>query len=555
MGARRAETPGSALLSSTIPEISKGHLATRMPSIGVWLAMLCLGVGGYAVYFVDARGQDQNWDLLNYHYYSGYAFLNGGLSRDVAAAGIQTYLHPAVNAVSYLALRYLAFPFSAWLILSVQLLSLPLLAMVVLESKKGLGPAGYGFSALLALALTLLAPLWWGELGTTFFSSSTTPLVLLSVLMCMRQLRNQDAVRPMWWLLIAGIPIGIASGLKLTNAPYAVALAAALILASLNVNLRKTIGRTLALSAGMTAGFALTAGWYVSVYKAWKNPLFPFYNGIFRSPYFEYSNFRDERWRFHSLAEFFRFLGDAVRGTYKTSEISFADPRLIVVVAIVPLGFLAFRRMRSAPGNLMFGAFVFLGGVIWAFSFAYQRYLIPIELLLGIFVWIIMATLLNSAKVVSFCMALLLLGCLYLTRVPDWNHGKDISAVPNAFDLKIDQQIASTPATYLVVGEPLSFVFPFLHPASVFYKLNVSSPINSLVAQKLQLPQATRLPLRVIFRDAEKVAAALAIKVVGLPAFGGDYVCTEVRGRIESYSICEYKGAFIPMTVNEPVRQ
>jgi hypothetical protein len=36
-----------------------------------------------AFVFVYNRGQDSNWDLLNYHFYNGYALLNGRFSIDV----------------------------------------------------------------------------------------------------------------------------------------------------------------------------------------------------------------------------------------------------------------------------------------------------------------------------------------------------------------------------------------------------------------------------------------------------------------------------------------
>ena len=40
--------------------------------------------------FVVVRGEDLNWDLLNYHYYSGYALVNGRFADDVAPSGLQT---------------------------------------------------------------------------------------------------------------------------------------------------------------------------------------------------------------------------------------------------------------------------------------------------------------------------------------------------------------------------------------------------------------------------------------------------------------------------------
>src|SRR5215207_6213113 len=47
-----------------------------------------------AAHAARKMGQDANWDLANYHYYTPYALLNGRLMVDGAASGIQTYLNP-----------------------------------------------------------------------------------------------------------------------------------------------------------------------------------------------------------------------------------------------------------------------------------------------------------------------------------------------------------------------------------------------------------------------------------------------------------------------------
>ena len=44
-------------------------------------------------------GQDVNWDILNYHLYIPYAFLNGRFLTDVMPAGIHTFLNPVRCAV------------------------------------------------------------------------------------------------------------------------------------------------------------------------------------------------------------------------------------------------------------------------------------------------------------------------------------------------------------------------------------------------------------------------------------------------------------------------
>lgn len=49
------------------------------------------------------QGQDRNWDLLNYHLYDAFSFLDGRFARDLYPVGGQTYLNPLLDVPSYLA--------------------------------------------------------------------------------------------------------------------------------------------------------------------------------------------------------------------------------------------------------------------------------------------------------------------------------------------------------------------------------------------------------------------------------------------------------------------
>src|SRR5262245_48237603 len=129
----------------------------------------------FAFIFVYRRGADLNWDLLHYHYYAGHALLHGRFTSDIAAAGLQSFLNPLPYVLPYTALSVLPFPANTWVLLAVQLLSLPLLVLIGRE----LDSCGTGSMAgAFALFLTVLAPLWWSELGTSFFDATLAPVVL-----------------------------------------------------------------------------------------------------------------------------------------------------------------------------------------------------------------------------------------------------------------------------------------------------------------------------------------------------------------------------------------
>ncbi len=80
----------------------------------------------------------------------------------------------------------------------------------------------------------------------------------------------------------AGLLVGAAAGLKLTGAIYGVGLLAAALAAGGSAPLACGAGSALA----MAVAFAVTAGpWMATMYERYGNPLFPYFNDVFRSPW------------------------------------------------------------------------------------------------------------------------------------------------------------------------------------------------------------------------------------------------------------------------------
>ena len=107
-------------------------------------------------------------------------------------------------------------------------------------------------------------------------------------------------------LAAAGLVAGIASGLKWTNAPYALGLCAALLLTrpSRAGNLRNAF----AFSAAVVAGVLLSSGaWMWTLYTKFDSPMFPFFNDIFRSPWWDATRLADLRFRPRTLIGWLTF--------------------------------------------------------------------------------------------------------------------------------------------------------------------------------------------------------------------------------------------------------
>src|SRR6202042_2632309 len=134
----------------------------------------------------------------------------------------------------------------------------------------------------------------------------------------------------------AGLLIGAATGLKLVEGFYAAGLALVLLLLPGRPAVRAA--RLLARGAGGVTAVLLCAGfWFLALDRATGNPLFPFYNSIFRSPlidptYFGSTNFPPEGF-WPSLSFPFRFLLD-----YRLADDTpFRDLRIPLLYALLPV--------------------------------------------------------------------------------------------------------------------------------------------------------------------------------------------------------------------------
>lgn len=511
-------------------ELKRWHYVLTARLLPVYVVLLAAAV---AFAFVYLRGQDLNWDLLNYHFYTGYALLNGRYAGDIAAAGLQSFLHPATNVFAYLSLRYLPFPFSAWSILLVQLTCLPAVVLIAREVGKGLGYERVSVSQGLAVLLCLFSPLWWSELGTTFFSSWIAPILLWGCYLLVRSFSVSQVYRR---LLLAGALTGFACGLKLTNAPFALASFCVLLLLY-NGNIGPYLRKIAVFIAGGLLGFALTAWWYGYLWMEWKSPLFPLYNAIFASPYYDLHNYRDIRWKFFSFKEFWSYLYQSAFGTVKTSEILFADIRILLISVLIPIAMLrrpAVKQTKSITAVLLFVGVSF---VLWATLFAYQRYLIPLELLLGLVAWILISRIfVRESFRVAALVCLVALSAATI-KVPDWGHGMiDVSA-DKPFSLVIPEHLVSTPARYLVVGAPVSYLLPYLNANSVFYGLNFSRQSKRLIGRKLLEPSP--LPIRVIAEDQYLPTIWKRLAIYGLSPRTHSLDCSHLTTVVGRYSACE----------------
>jgi len=230
-----------------------------------------------------ALGQDANWDLKNYHWYNAYALLNGRLNWDVAPAQIQTYYNPIGDLPFWWLVHTLP---DMRAVAFVMAIPAALGAFFLLRTLALLFPVGRERGALVwiaaAAAIGLTGAAGQSTLGSTMNEWPSAALVMAGVWLIVR---SPDSTRAQ---AVAAFLVGCAMGLKLTFAVFGIAFMAACAVSAWKPR------RLVASFAALVGGFALFGGyWAWILWREFANPVFPYYNLVFRSPWWEPSAFFD----------------------------------------------------------------------------------------------------------------------------------------------------------------------------------------------------------------------------------------------------------------------
>ncbi len=446
--------------------------------------------------------QDNNWDLRNYHFYVGYAFLKNRFLYDFAPAQIQTFHNPFLYLPIYWLIQNIPPKTVGFLLGGIQGINFVLsyiIARVVLKETLAI-KLRISLSLLLAVSSTF-SPLFLSELGTSFGDNITSLFVLLGVFLILNNLLfKQSSLARHLSFILPGIVLGIAGGLKLPNLAFALT---ALITITLVCKRRERLLSAIQLLGGIVLGFIISYGyWMWFLYSNYENPLFPYYNKLFKSPYFGLINFKDARWIPESILDGLSYPFAWVVGNNPSSEIAFRDIRwaiaAILLIAIV-LSFLVRKffpiTMRRSEGRnnhdlteplarKFIVIFVSIGFIVWLFQFGYSRYLIPLDLISSIYLLCLIELLLsrfnfqhffsfsgrlNYALMRRSFIVALFATILAVVQVPDWGRASWRSTW---FGVKLPSITLPDNTIILMLGsEPLSYVIPSFPPSVRFVRI------------------------------------------------------------------------------------
>jgi len=407
-----------------------------------------------------ALRQDSSWDLQNYHYYNAWALVHGRFGLDWAPAQLQSFYSPFLDLPFYALAaadvppRVIAFVLAiptgvAWFFF----------ARIVVRLFRSLPATTRRWAVVAAVAIGVTAPMSVSLIGTTMNDWYVAAFVMAALWLVVRETGSGTSIRS---LIAASALVGAGAGFKLTGLVYCVGLLGGVLALDGTWPLR--VRRALASGLAMAVAFALTAGpWMWIMAERYGNPLFPYYNDLFRSPWADPVSFSATRFGPASPLEWLIFpfaLLWKLEGY--VSEPEFRDARPAVLYALL-LIWLAWRLLRrtdarapSEPGPWRFvGTFFVASFLAWALVYRIFRYLVPLELLSGAFIVYFVAMLAPPRRVVVALAATFLLVSVS-AKYPTWWRQK----FSDHFLAVAMPPVKANALVVLVAPEPMSYVLP-----------------------------------------------------------------------------------------------
>lgn len=422
------------------------------------------------------KGQDGNWDLRNYHLYNPWSWLNDRISSDLAPAGIQSYFNPLIDVPYLVMIESLPAPVAGFVMGVLHgLIFVPAFVIcktVCFEPTPDRERKAFWLALAGCLSIGTLA-----GLGNTMGDSLTAVPVLAGVAILVSTWRPGEGPSRAS-LAAAGTLLGLAVGLKLTNAVYVVALCLALLfLVPGRLSRRSAVSVGVGLIAVVV--FCAVAGfWHLRMWQEFGNPLFPQFNALFASPLAPETVVADRRWQPGSWWEALVWpvlisIDPSRVGDKELPQITFA---IVYLLGLVWLGAkLASRWISSRPERLRaeqafllcFLAFAF---AIWMPLFGVYRYLIPLEPVAVASIWILCTHLWPGRARRRAAFWLVLLAAFYsVANYTTWG------VRPWAVEaVRVEAPRVESPSNsvfILTAGEPMSWMIPWLHEESAYVSL------------------------------------------------------------------------------------
>lgn len=367
-------------------------------------------------------GQDANWDLRNYHYYNAYSFLNARLDIDIGPAQIQTYINPLLDLPYYFIVTTFS-PQSAGFILgAIHGLNFYLTFLIAFVIFQNSGPYARVLYSISCAALGMYSAAGVSELGTCLGDNTVSLFALASVLVLTRAQITRISSRA---LHLSGFILGLGIGLKYTLVYMFFGIGTALFLLPGSGRDKGTAASRFV--AATAFGIIATAGhWFWALWIRFENPLFPFFNTFFKSPW---HLFQTPLLGWYPHAESWTqtiFLPFYLLGYNKIGAVlAFREGRFAVIYVLFFIAAVLFlrrkRQMTSLSKLEQFLISLFIAGYLfWQVLFGEYRYLVPLDMLGPIVITILLKVIIENRRITAVATGITFLCLAYAMSYPNY---------------------------------------------------------------------------------------------------------------------------------------
>ncbi len=245
----------------------------------IFILMNCLLFGGlFGIIFRN----NISWDFLSYHYYNGWAFLNDRLNTDFFPAMFRTYFNPVLDSCLYFLITklnnhpYLFLFISGFNLGMFLFVSYKFFEFIFNENKE------QKIYILFGLILTFISPLLLICVDFSYLEITLSILAFSALLIFAKNIFKEISPARNLMLFFSGLLTGATVGLKYTMCTFGFVTILTIILNYKSIT--KPLRTMFLILSGMFIGFLITDGWWMWIlWKQFHNPLFPYFNNIFRS--------------------------------------------------------------------------------------------------------------------------------------------------------------------------------------------------------------------------------------------------------------------------------
>ncbi len=436
-------------------------------------------------------GQDTNWDLQNYHYFDPYWVLVNHM-RDTNPAQLETYLSPILDIPYYIGTEHIPPRLMGLVLAVIQGTAFPLLYLIsrhfTADRLVALGLAGLGMFTAGAIS----------ELGNIMGDALLAPLFLAAILLGLRSfdaLRSHDnrRVGPTALIVAASGVAGFTAGLKLSELPIAVGIAAAFPLSPGSFTRR--VQKAVWAGGALIVGCLLSYGWWgYELATRYGNPILPFLNQIFHSAYAPAIANSGNKIGLVDIL-FFPFIwtlhparvGDPpfLEASLPISEV------LLITLLVITVGrsVLQHRRieMFNSDKQRYLVLMVIVSYVLWSVEFGIYRYLISLEMVSFILIFVCLQAIsvqIGWKPLVTVGTIALALVCVLSEQPMNWGRSAWSATY---FSVAVPKSLESESAAFLMLGtNPDAFVVPSFPHGDYFAQIEGSLPPTPYVMRQIQ---------------------------------------------------------------------